>query len=839
MAFAAVISIPLQIPVMVSASESLRDCTSLPASETDYTYCNFNSKTLNVRDFSNKDLTGSSFKGACFTRYPHDSNSAVRTSFENSILTGVDFTSAKFRYRTCVSISESINLDGGVVFRGANLTRVNLSNVALGKSNLENAFGTELTLRNTNFSSTTATAARLTDIVGTITSNNNFRLINGNLVGAVDTDVTNLNLSNADLRFLRGNNRDYSGSDLSGSNLTNSLLPGANLQNVNLSGANLIGVRSGGIVGSPLATAGVQVSNSGHLVANGTYLANADLSGLNLQGFDLRSNDLSGVLSGDLTGNPQLAPEWKILGGYLVGPTANLVGADLRNLDLRKQNLTGIRTGNNQTEGALLPTGWTARGGFLLGPKVNLNNATLDGLDLNGVNLTQVSFGSTSVVGTRFAGATLTGSSGQLVGVPETMAQGWIVLADGRLIGQGQVNSSATFEGADFTGANLTGSTFLGSNLQGAVFKSVNLTGVALASSDLLGVSSENVVGKPYSLPKSWQIVDGFLIGPGASFVGSNFERKNLASANFSYVTSGGITGTPKSLPKSWLIRSGYLIGPKANLTNADLAGANLSGANLTGADLSRANLSGANLTGANLSKANLLEANLSGANLTGALLSESYLVEANLSGANFTKANFTKANLSNANLVDANLTDVNLNKGNLYRARFSNANLLRANLLETSFSNTDFSNADLNNAKVTCSQTDGLIGTPAGLPYCWTLVNGRVTQKVVPSVSIEPYINGTIYTDIFGSNRLTRVSAAWSGTPAVEVTFKWLVCTSKITKSTGRVPSSCRVIPNETTEELALYPSFKGKYIAIVETGTNGYGSPKIVVSKSTAKIQ
>jgi uncharacterized protein YjbI with pentapeptide repeats len=669
---------------------------------------------------------------------------------------------------------------------------------------MSNSTGTGLRINGASFELVTATGASLKENIGVLKNPSKLRLVNGNLVGIgktmqYRTDARELNLSGADLRWLDMERRDFTGTNFRGAKLDGLFLYGANFTNANLMEVSLINVISGGIIGIPTLSSGIRLTESGHLVAVGANLARANLSGLNLDGIDLSASELNGISSGEVTGNPKLPPNWKLLGGYLVGPTANLVGADLRNLDLRKQILTEIRTGNNQTEGALLPTGWTARGGFLLGPTVNLNYASLDGLDLNNVNLTKASFVSTSVVGTRFAGAILTGSSGILSGVPETLPQGWIVLADGRLIGSGQVNSSSSFSGADFTGANLTGSTFLGSDLTGAIFKTVNLTGVALASAELSGVSSENVVGKPYSLPKSWQIVDGFLIGPGASFVGSNFERKNLASANFSYVTSGEITGTPKSLPKSWLIRSGYLIGPKANLTNADLAGANLSGANLSGADLSRANLSGANLT----------------------------------------KANFTKANLSNANLVDANLTDVNLNKGNLYRARFSNANLLRANLLETSFSNTDFSNADLNNAKVTCSQTDGLIGTPAGLPYCWTLVNGRVTQKVVPSLSIEPYINGTIYTDIFGSNRLTRVSAAWSGTPAVEVTFKWLVCTSKITKSTGRVPSSCRVIPNETTEELALYPLFKGKYIAIVETGTNGYGSPKIVVSKSTAKIQ
>ena len=39
---------------------------------------------------------------------------------------------------------------------------------------------------------------------------------------------------------------------------------------------------------------------------------------------------------------------------------------------------------------------------------------------------------------------------------------------------------------------------------------------------------------------------------------------------------SGGITGAPGSLPATWAVADGYLVGPAADLTNADLNGADL-----------------------------------------------------------------------------------------------------------------------------------------------------------------------------------------------------------------------------------------------------------------------
>jgi uncharacterized protein YjbI with pentapeptide repeats len=119
-----------------------------------------------------------------------------------------------------------------------------------------------------------------------------------------------------------------------------------------------------------------------------------------------------------------------------------------------------------------------------------------------------------------------------------------------------------------------------------------------------------------------------------ANLTNANLANANLANANLyrailTNASSGGIAGTPSVLPVSWQLINGYLIGPKANLANAVLDDADLQGAILTEA----------NLTNATLNRTNLYDASLAGANLTG--VSNASLAYSILTGANLTNAQF------------------------------------------------------------------------------------------------------------------------------------------------------------------------------------------------------
>jgi len=87
-------------------------------------------------------------------------------------------------------------------------------------------------------------------------------------------------------------------------------------------------------------------------------------------------------------------------------------------------------------------------------------------------------------------------------------------------------------------------------------------------------------------------------------------------------------------LTASWQLVAGYLIGPGANLygavlPNEDLIGANLSGADLRITHLETADLNNADPSLANLSNARLNLTNLSGADLSGAEMALAFLERA------------------------------------------------------------------------------------------------------------------------------------------------------------------------------------------------------------------
>ena len=95
-----------------------------------------------------------------------------------------------------------------------------------------------------------------------------------------------------------------------------------------------------------------------------------------------------------------------------------------------------------------------------------------------------------------------------------------------------------------------------------------------------------------------------------------------LAGANLAGVKSGHLLSIPQSLPDSFSVTDGYLVGPYADLAGADLAGAlamndSFAHANLTNADLDNADLSSADFDGAAAAGALLKGADLTGAELT------------------------------------------------------------------------------------------------------------------------------------------------------------------------------------------------------------------------------
>jgi len=150
--------------------------------------------------------------------------------------------------------------------------------------------------------------------------------------------------------------------------------------------------------------------------------------------------------------------------------------------------------------------------------------------------------------------------------------------------------------------ADLTGLDLAGLNLAGVDLIYADLAGTDLTNADLTGVT----------------------------LIGADVSGTQLAGADLAGVVSqGSVTGTPASLPASWQLKYGYLLGPAASLDVAQLAGDDLSGLDLAGALIEEADLAGADLDNTDLAGAtfsdatNLTGATFAGANLTGATWSD------------------------------------------------------------------------------------------------------------------------------------------------------------------------------------------------------------------------
>ena len=192
---------------------------------------------------------------------------------------------------------------------------------------------------------------------------------------------------------------------------------------------------------------------------------------------------LQHVVSGGLVGTPATGiPGFDLIAGYLVGPTANLQGAQLAGVDLHGLDFTNA----------------------------SLISADLTGAGLEFANLTNVDLRAAHVHGADLGDAVMTSARGcSLVGTPAALPSRWS-LHGGCLFGPTTSISGANLAGVDLSGIDLTGGYLTSSNLDAAV----------LAGATLTGVHSNGNTGTPASLPTGWQLVNGFLIGPGANLSG-------------------------------------------------------------------------------------------------------------------------------------------------------------------------------------------------------------------------------------------------------------------------------------------------------------------------------
>jgi uncharacterized protein YjbI with pentapeptide repeats len=453
-------------------------------------------------------------------------------------------------------------------------------------------------------------------------------------------DWAGCSLVGADLAGVYLTNANFSSANLTGANLTNASLYSDNLSGTNLAAATLTHLFSGGITGTPAVFPANWSLLAGHLLGPEAEILRADLANVNLSGRDLAGVVLSGDnLSGaDLSGTD-------LSGAQL--DSSQLTGVNISGADLSGGNLGGASSGAVTTSPATsLPANWTALDGYLIGPSANLTGADLAGLNLSGADLKDSVLTNAIIAGTALAQADITGiQTGGLTGSPLSLPPNFIITSNGFVVGPGADLTNALLSGFDLAGDDLAGANLWLATLKGTDLADADLSGANLLNANLTGASlvAADVAGSDFSF---------------VTLTSADLSQTDFSSVDLTAVLSGKITGSPAALPANWQVLDGYLVGPGADLKQASLPGVNLAGADLDGTIFAIANLTSANLTGANLSNGSVGNANLTGARLDNANLNDTSAEGTNLTNASLAGISDTLANFANDTWLNTTCPD-------------------------------------------------------------------------------------------------------------------------------------------------------------------------------------
>jgi hypothetical protein len=110
-------------------------------------------------------------------------------------------------------------------------------------------------------------------------------------------------------------------------------------------------------------------------------------------------------------------------------------------------------------------------------------------------------------------------------------------------------------------------------------------------------------------------------------------------------------------------------------------------------------------------------------------------------------------------------------------------------------------------------------------------------------SVSIiDQRATATVKPTAFGTATVGRTLTArgtWVGYPTPTLRYQWYVCTRAVTAARSTVPSTCKRITGATRSTYKLTSAQRGKYVAVLVTGTSLRTTATTWLSKTTAKIR
>jgi uncharacterized protein YjbI with pentapeptide repeats len=674
----------------------------------------------------------------------------VKSNFNGLDLTGANFSNAQLN---AASFLRTILTNAN--FSGANLSPVAVTTVVAGLNSMS-ANQTSITLSSSSGFPTNASFVVTIDnenvlVQGPTNGSTVWSIIRGQFGSSAAAHGANATIT------LQSSGADFTGATLTNANFSNASLfrivsagitysgtapqlpsnwvlvpggflvgPGSNLSGQNMSGLPLQGVNLSGVylIGTNLSNANLSNAN----------LTNAYLTSAVLNNTVMSTSNLNGVVSGGVSGSPQLPNGTVLVLGYLVGPGANLQGANLQNASIVNVNLSNANLSNAVLDGMSIASSSMVNTNFSGASlqsstlsSLDLSSANFSGANLNLANLSQSTLGSntglsggTTLTNVNFFGANLSGCNlavlgaanlnglitGSIGGFPSLPGGWWQTPSYGYLVGpnanlenanlQTTNFSSPNFSNVDLRGANFYGSVLTGANisntdLTGANFTATNVTNATFAGSTMASVNFGNAdlagVVFPANVSKLYAV--------NVDFCSANY---GFSSATQSWSGSCSSTAFPAVLPSGWQVfNSGpssprtFLAGPGANLAFADLSGANLSGLSLNGVSsgyLAACPTNGSLPSGwtcssvgtqsgfTNASGNNndfwLLGPNVDLSNQDWSSISSPSLANASIPGADLSGSNFASTDFTNADLgTNANLFAANLSSVNLTNASF------------------------------------------------------------------------------------------------------------------------------------------------------------------------
>ena len=107
-------------------------------------------------------------------------------------------------------------------------------------------------------------------------------------------------------------------------------------------------------------------------------------------------------------------------------------------------------------------------------------------------------------------------------------------------------------------------------------------------------------------------------------------------------------------------------------------------------------------------------------------------------------------------------------------------------------------------------------------------IADARATATVKPTVAGTATVGRTL-----------TARGTWAGYPTPTLRYQWYVCTRVVPTARTTVPSTCKRITGATRSTYRVTSAQRGKYVAVLVTGTSLRTTATAWLSKTTAKIR